>query len=111
VKAGPARLPLGHDLGIERSLAVARSFQLQLAKLAFQRLWLFPLRRSGSWQPDGSRARFPWAENERPHESSEQFDAIVKDNTVPDFTRKYYSLLRDSVAAGYANAMIPTLFK
>src|ERR1700693_230441 len=33
VKAGPARLALGHDLGIERSLAVARSFQLQLAKL------------------------------------------------------------------------------
>src|SRR5437762_2494831 len=30
VKAGPARLPLGHDLGIEPSLAVARSFQLQL---------------------------------------------------------------------------------
>src|SRR5580658_4366556 len=36
VEARPARLSLGYDLGIERGSAVARSFQLQFAKLPLQ---------------------------------------------------------------------------
>src|ERR1019366_8093971 len=36
VEARPARLSLGYDLGIERGPAVARSFQLQFAKLTLQ---------------------------------------------------------------------------
>jgi hypothetical protein len=36
---------LGHDLGIERGLAVARSFQIQLAELTFQSLGAFSVAR------------------------------------------------------------------
>src|SRR5437899_15417 len=45
VEPRPARLALGHDLGIERGLAVAWSFQIQLAKVPFQSLGAFPVTR------------------------------------------------------------------
>ena len=45
VEAGPARLPLGHYLGVERGFVVARRFQFQLAEVALQRFWAFPVAR------------------------------------------------------------------
>src|SRR5437016_129780 len=45
VEAGPARLPLGHDLGIEAGLAVARRLQLQFAEVALESFLAFPVAR------------------------------------------------------------------
>src|SRR5262250_3212219 len=45
VKACPARLALGHDLGIKARLAVARSFHLQLTDLPLQGFLAFPVTR------------------------------------------------------------------
>src|SRR5215467_15032378 len=44
-KPGPACLSLGHDLGSKARLAVARSFHLQLPKLALQGFWALPVAR------------------------------------------------------------------
>src|SRR5207302_4689336 len=44
-EAGPARLPLGHDLGIEAGLAVARRLQLQFAEVALESFLAFPVAR------------------------------------------------------------------
>jgi len=46
VEARPACLPLGHNLGIERGLAIARSLQLQLTELALQGFLAFPVARA-----------------------------------------------------------------
>ncbi len=45
VEAGPARLPLGHDPGLEGRFAVAGRLQLQLAEVALQGFRAFPVAR------------------------------------------------------------------